>query len=138
MPRNRTSKTVNVPQLPPQKIRFSFEHYDSDGDKYCLSKATQPQVKMALRRLKEISAMTHVEFRMQRTVFHAREVIWERTREPNGFPHDDLNHLEPFHFALLAVNGQKTRVFGAFDGETFYIVWFDLNHEIWPSALKHT
>jgi len=138
MPKNRASSPVNAPQLPPQKIRFSFEHYDIESDRYCLSKATQDEVRKALVRLSEISAMTLRELMAQRRVFHAGEVIWEKTQEPSGFPHDDLNHLEPFHFALLSVRSQKTRVFGAFDGEMFYIVWFDLNHEIWPSALKHT
>lgn len=49
-----------------------------------------------------------------------------------------MNLLEPFHFALLGVNGQLTRVFGAYSSGTFYIVWFDLDHMIWPSELKHT
>jgi len=71
-------------------------------------------------------------------VYHFAEVDWACTTERSGFPEDAANQMSAFHFALLGVNGQCARVYGAYSENTFYIVWFDRNHEIWPTPLRHT
>ena len=118
-------------------IKFSFEFYDHQSDQYCLSSWNQRQVRGALLRLREISAKTLDDLKRDRRVLHFAEVDWEKTTKPNGFPDFAANALSPFHFALLGVNHQLARVYGAYYQDTFYIVWFDLNHEIWPSTLRH-
>ena len=120
-----------------RKLRFSFEYYDSTS-KYCLSSCTGEQVKKTLSRLKDINSKTLNELRRERWVYHFNEVIWENTKEKGGFPDSRLSKLPAFHFALLGVNQQLARVFGAYSQDTFYIVWFDLNHKIYPSPLKNT
>ncbi len=138
--KSRKSVTIQAASIPKsERIHFSFEFYDTERDAYCLSKWTQGQIRAALGRLKQINAMTYRDLAItQGRVFHAHEVEWEQTREPNGFQNTGLQHLEPFQFALLSVNSGKARVYGAFDGQIFYIVWFDLDHYITPSKLKHT
>lgn len=121
-----------------QKVRFSFEYYDSSEDKYCLSCWGQTYVKAVLGRLKEINCLSFNELMRQSKVLHFGEVDWSRTIKPDGFTNTEVNKLTPFHFALLGVNGQKARVFGAYSEGVFYIVWFDFEHEIWPTPLKHT
>lgn len=74
----------------------------------------------------------------QRGTYHFYPTDWQRTIEPRGFPDPRANALDPFHFALIGVNGQKARVYGALSGDTFFIVWFDLDHRIWPTFKKHT
>jgi hypothetical protein len=32
----------------------------------------------------------------------------------------------------------KPRIWGFLHGNVFHLVWFDLEHEVWPTALKHT
>lgn len=125
--------------MPHEELAFSFKYYDSsEGAVYCLSKWEEPQIKEALRRLGEINTKSLLELQQQRKVLHFFPVDWTKTKKPNGFPDRNLAHLEAFHFALLGVNGQKARVFGAYQKGVFFIVWFDLNHEIWPSALRNT
>ena len=122
-----------------EEIAFSFKYYDSSaGTPYCLSRWAEPQIKAALRRLGEINTKSLIDLKQQRRVYHFFEVDWAKTTKPNGFPDRNLDRLQAFHFALLGVNGQKARVFGAYQNDVFYIVWFDLNHEIWPSALRNT
>lgn len=121
-----------------QKLKFSFEYYDNTCDDYCLSKWESSQVRDALIRLREICAVSFMDMQSQSKQYHFAEVIWERTTKPTGFPFRALDGLPAFHFALLGINHQKARVFGAYQAGVFYIVWFDLNHEIWPSVLKHT
>ncbi|PJC28382.1 hypothetical protein CO054_00525 [Candidatus Shapirobacteria bacterium CG_4_9_14_0_2_um_filter_39_11] len=139
-------KHKNRPQLPltelpeNRKITFSFEYYDTSCDDYCISnqKWSKEQIKKALGRLKDISSKSFNQLRKERGVYHFYEVYWEQTIKKEEFPNPAVNHMSPFHFALLGVNRQLARVYGAYYAGTFFIVWFDLDHEIWHSPLKHT
>jgi hypothetical protein len=129
---------IPQPNLSQDKIRFSFEFYDTDRNDYCLSAWEQNQIRETLGRLKQVNTKSFQELNKDRRVMHFGEVDWGKTTEHRGFNNPTLALLPPFHFALLGVNGQKARVFGAYAGGVFYIVWFDLEHVIWPSFLKNT
>ncbi len=119
------------------KIKFSFEFYDSSC-KYCLSKWGDKDVLSAIKRLKEINGKTLGELKDSRSTYHFHFVDWKNTQEKNGFPESRANQLEPYQFSLVGINNQKARVYGACAEGVFYIVWFDFEHEIWPSFKKHT
>lgn len=121
-----------------EKIKFSFEFYDGASDDYCLSKWPQEQIKNSLLRLKELNGKSFQELRRDSRVLHFGEVDWSKTIKPAGFPDKRANVLPPFHFSLLNVNGQKARVFGAYSAGTFFVVWFDIEHMIWPTFKKNT
>lgn len=127
---------IKVPEH--DKLRISFEYYDSSCNDYCLSKWDQNQIRTAVLRLKDLCTKSFHELRSGRSVYHFGEVYWDRTTKPMGFPEKKVNELPAFHFGLLGINHQKARVFGAYQAGTFYVVWFDLDHQIWPSLLKHT
>lgn len=138
MSSHKKKQNLPPPVLPQnQKIKFSFEYYDTSY-KYCISEWTKEQIRRSLVRLKDISTKSFNELTRNRRVYHFNEVFWGRTIEKNGFPDKRLQAFPAFHFALVGVNGQLTRVYGAFYQDTFYIVWFDLNHVIWPTPLKYT
>lgn len=139
MPKKRSpERALPGPALPASKLQFSFEFYDTDRPEYCLSSWSQEQIRGTLVRLKDLSTKTLKEIVAQRKTYHFYETIWERTIEPQGFSDPRIKELDPFHFALLGVNGQKARVYGALANDTFYVVWFDLEHAIWPTFKKHT
>ncbi len=121
------------------KVTFSFEFYDTVGDAYCISCWSKDHTKLALQRLGDINAKTFMELKAQGETLHFHEVDWAKTIEKSGLPANAacLND-NPWQIALLSVNGQKTRVFGSYMSDVFYIVWFDLHHAIWPVKLKHT
>lgn len=121
-----------------QKLSFSFEFYDFKNKKYSLLKWSNEQILNTIARLKDINTKTFNEMRKQSRVYSFGEVDWSRTIFPRGFTNPMVNNLPAFHFALLGVNGQLARVFGGYAQGIFYIVWFDLNHEIWSTPLKHT
>jgi len=121
-----------------EKLKFSFEYYDRSSNDYCLSCWSQTQIKETLSRLQEVCTKTFNKLMQERRVYHFNEVIWEKTIKKKGFPNNEINKLSPFHFALIGVNGQLARIYGAYSTGTFFIVWFDLNHKIWPTKLKHT
>lgn len=138
MARKATAGKGTAAPLATGKLRFSFEFYDTERPAYCLSSWPSPDVQRALACLKDLSAKTIQELLTQRRVYHFYETPWERTVEPQGFPDQRANEFDPYHFALIGVNRQKARVFGAVSGDTFYIVWFDYEHQILPVKLKHT
>ncbi len=138
-PKRRSARPIPEP-VPSTSVhlRFSFEFYDTSQDKYCLSHFTPDQVRETLARLKQVNENTLNELRQKKMVYHFHSVDWSTTTEPGGFPDRRLDELEPFQFALLNVNQQRARVYGAISGDTFFIVWFDLHHQITPSYKKHT
>jgi len=137
-------KSKHIPSVPSAilpstgKLNFSFEYYDKTSDKYCISCWTKEQIRTAFARLQEICTKSFNQLSKEGRVYHFSEVDWTKTIEKSGFHDSRVNDLQAFHFALLNVNGQKARVYGAYSSGTFYIVWFDLNHEIWSSPLKRT
>ena len=137
---NKHKKDVRLQSSLPanEKMRFSLEYYDKSSSNYCLSCWGQEQIRKALLRLRDICAKSFNDLSRERRVYHFGEVIWEKTTKKLGFPNNRVNQLPAFHFALLGINNQKARVYGAYSTGIFYIVWFDFNHEIWPVELKHT
>jgi hypothetical protein len=132
-------KSTPIPPPQPKRthhLRFSFEFYDAGGARYCLSRFDSDQVRLALVRLKEVNQNTLQELQDKRRVLHFHDVRWEDTAEKKGFPVEVPDDLVPFQFALLGINNQRARVFGGLAASTltFYIVWFDLDHEVWPST----
>jgi len=119
-----------------EKIKFSFEFYDSSG-KYCLSNWSKDEVKKSLERLKEVNSKSFNDLARQRSTYHFYQTDWSKCTE-NCFPDSRANALPSFHFSIVGVNNQKARVFGAYQAGIFYIVWFDLEHKIWPTEKKRT
>jgi len=118
-----------------QKITFSFEFYDIVC-KYCISQWGQNKTLETLKRLREINRKTVKELFHDKRVYHFHPVDWSETIEKKGFPEENANKLEAYQFSLLGINNQKAGVYGAVSRNIFYIVWFDLEHAIWPTFKK--
>ena len=116
-----------------EKIKFSFEYYDCSG-KYCLSEWDKNEIKKSLERLKDINTKSFNDLIRQRSAYHFYEIDWNKCVE-RGFPDKRANTLSPFHFSLVGINNQKARVFGAYQANIFYIVWFELWKSHYDSAL---
>ena len=116
--------SIPTPDLSKEKLKFSFEYYDKDSCDYCLSSWGEDQIRNALLRLQDICTKSFNDLNRERAVYHFGEVIWEKTTKKNGFPNPSVNQLQAFHFALLGINNQRDRVFGAYSSGTFYIVRF--------------
>ncbi|MFA7244547.1 MAG: hypothetical protein WC080_04665 [Patescibacteria group bacterium] len=134
--KKKSVAVVPEPNFGNEKLKISFEYYDSASSKYCLSKFEKDQVREALLRLRDINGKSYMELYRQRDHYHFHQVNWKDTEEKNGFPPCGVNEFDPFQIALHNVNEWKVRVFGGIHKGTFYIVWFDLEHEIDPSMRR--
>lgn len=63
--------------------------------------------------------------------FHPHD--WTRTTEPNGFglPDPQLQSLQGWQFQISA--NEHGRVHGFIIGRTFYMVWLDPEHLLYPA-----
>jgi hypothetical protein len=135
VPADDTAKSLSL------NLNFSFQYYDTEPENiFCFSVMSDTEIKQTLARLKDICSKTFNELRQSKYVYHFNPVVWEKTIFPDGFPEPikELNNLEPFHFKILGINNGMARVFGAYSQSTFYVVWFDYDHEIWPTPKKNT
>jgi hypothetical protein len=124
---NRIPATSDVP------ISFSFRFYDGADRKYCISQWEKEKIALSLTRLKQINEKTYNEMAKDGVTMHFHQVDWAKTKKPKGFPNGAKEVGNPFQFELLGINSGKARVYGALNSAVFHIVWFDFNHEIWPT-----
>ena len=88
-------------------------------------------------RLKEINAKTWNEMAKQAKGYHFHPVDWKQTTEKR-YPSNAAMQMQQFQFSLVGINDGKARVYGSYSDGVFYVVWFDLEHKIWPSFKKNT
>jgi len=129
---------IPIPDIKDETIKFSFKYYDTDTNKYCISNWNTSDILRTLVRFQEINKKTYLDMYRDKFVYNFHPVDWAQTTKKDGFPTENANQIDPYQFSILGVNNGKARVFGCFANNIFYIVWFDYNHEIWPSPLKHT
>jgi hypothetical protein len=109
---------------------FSFKYYDHAHVDFSICTHTMEDVKKLFSRLRDYSRMLWREV-IQHHGSHHHEVHWRDTAYPNGFENIPVKIREgitPRQFALEGIY----RIFGFFDGTTFYIVWFDKDHKVYP------
>jgi hypothetical protein len=124
----------NESDIPP--IVFSFKYYDNN-EKWCISCWKKDEIKTALKRFQEINNNQVPILKIGKT-WHFHPIRWEETIYPKGFTNPLLNEMEAWQIALPSVKKSLTRVYGVIQQNIFYIVWFDLNHDICPTTLKNT
>ena len=120
-----------------KEIVFSFRYYDTDCSDWCISEWEKEQIKTALTQLKEINQKKITEL-CRGKPWHSHPVEWKKTIYRDGFPNKSLREMESWQIALPSVKKTCTRFFGVIEKNIFHIVWFDLNHKIWPTKLKNT
>lgn len=111
------------------KLRFSFLLYENHS-KYCLSSFSQADVRRTLNWLKVLCNLSFDDLKSDRRKYKFNEIFWHRTNEPNGFSDKSLKDNEVYELVLFNVNNRRARLFGIPYGNTYYIVWFDYNHEV--------
>lgn len=140
--RNKKEKRFEIPDpsevINDKDLKFSFKYYDTQCNDFCISTWGKDKISATLKALQDINNKTYSDLLQGSAVYHFHQVYWEQTTKKQGFPSVQANQFDAFQFALIGVNGQKARVYGALAKSTFYVVWFDLEHNIWPSFKKHT
>jgi hypothetical protein len=123
--------------LPTSKIaeylRFSFTHLDLRHERFAVVGKDDNYFISVLERLKNISSWTANEFRNTRSKsIRSHTIAWEDASEPDGFSHlnEQMRQLPAFQFEISS--NSHGRVHGLLLDNTFYVVWLDPEHKLYP------
>lgn len=113
-----------------QTIVIRFNRTDLGGP-WCLTKISQPDHALLLDKIKSIETMTVHE------VFNGNPgKDYEIDQLPNADAarrlEDDLPYSDQDQISRLQIAG-KQRLYGFRQGNNFHVLWWDPEHEIWPS-----
>lgn len=125
---------IKPPKLkPPQGISFSFKYYQDNHNKFSCKKKKEVSYWLTLLdRLKALSSLTAQELLADRSsTLRCHPIKWEETSE-SGFGLPDEEQLVAKPYQLSISSNKHGRVHGFFINETFYIVWLDPDHLLYP------
>jgi hypothetical protein len=114
-------------------LKFSFLHFDHSDEEMCPAEFTPQYTQSLMRRLRAISNRTVEKFERNydgTIKNHAHD--WSKTARPGGFGKlkGEFRDLEGWQFCLE--NRGHGRVHGVMAGDTFYVIWLDLHHGLYP------
>jgi len=122
--------------VPPddQPLRFSFKYLDTTSAKFSVTSAEPDYHAALLCCIKHFCGWTVDRFCDQNNQENRHIIVFSETSEISGFssavPEEQLQYSESWQFAVDV----KTlwRVHGFIIEDTFYIVWLDPQHALYP------
>ena len=124
---NRTTLTDS------ESIRFSFKYLDFTNPKFRCDDCADGYLEKLLVRLKDVGGFTTKRFRCEQNLaLRNHRIGWDRSSEPQGFSclNEQLRPEESWQFGISA--NEHGRIHGFIIDETFYIVWLDPLHRLFP------
>lgn len=119
-----------------EKIIFSFRFFDREHELFNMGSMEKRSIPICsewfitlLDTLKSVSNITVNELKSQRQHYDYHEHDWNNLKTKYNFDDDFLEQVECVQFRLSASSG---RVHGFVIGNTFYIVWLDPHHNLYP------
>lgn len=130
--RDLSSKITAEPKVPVNESRpsFAFGSFDENHARYSCDAIKDPsEWRLLFKHLKSMASQTWGQIK-QAHQFHAHEINWRDTSEPQGFAHlpASLREYPAFQFKAF----KEGRVVGFFMGGVFQVVWFDREHAVYP------
>ncbi len=135
-----------------EHVSFSFAYLNFDNKKFtleldCIKQKKGKYLDKLLDRLKTVLSMTLANFKHRDQKFgplKSHEINFDTTTEKEGYtciPDEQIRTSLPWQFALttgspnIATNPMG-RIHGIIIGNTFYIVWLDPDHLLYPKKKK--
>ncbi len=109
---------------------FSFRYYDHSHNKYSAKKIKKADDShLMLKRLQMYCSMTWGQ--LEAGDYHAHDFTGNTSKEKHGFSSKLKipGEYPPYQFQAFA----ECRIVGFHMSKVFYVVWFDRNHQIYPS-----
>ena len=116
-----------------ERIRFSFEFFDSSDAVLCPSIFPNGYTHKLLERLQALSQWKLSDFHSTKSKsIRAHTHVWEKTSRPEGYSHLNEQHRDyPGWQFCLSANAYG-RVHGFMIENIYYVIWLDLNHALYP------
>lgn len=114
-------------------LNFSFKHIDLVGNEdFSLDHGGDGYTKSLLERLRDISGMELGEFLKSRSL-RTHPIEWPKTSQPNGFTHLNPQLRDILAWQFQVSSNEHGRVHGFLIDETFFVVWLDPAHKLYPT-----
>jgi len=135
-------KTLPAPRALPDtgnsgdRICWRFRHADHEGP-WCFHETANGDLCDVLAQLAQFESMKVGEL-FPGGGYPGKDYNVEEI--PTSQAHERLDAIglaDMTKISVLRLGGQP-RLYGFRDGNVFHVVWWDPQHEIWPSRLKHT
>lgn len=120
-------------KTPDSRIRFSFQLFDPSDAEMCPAEFDPGYVHQLMDRLKSFSSWTVTEFTTPKGKAVRNHLIdWVHTSRPSGFTGlgEQYEAYQAFQFSLSA--NAYGRVHGLLIDDTFYVIWLDHRHRLYP------
>ncbi len=127
---NPGSVHIPAPVTPGAEVLLSFKHLNLT-DKFTPKGREAEYIITALGRMREMCKLKPQELKQSGKVWRCHTIKWDETSEPKGYEAmpKSFQDSEPMQISLGKADG---RLQGYFVGSTFYVVWFDAHHQLYP------
>lgn len=115
-------------------VNFSFKYLQEESNKFpCYLDETVHYYFEILKRLKAVCTLKTMEVYTNRSsALRIHPITWNQTSEERfGIPAEDQIVDTPYQISLSA--NEYGRLHGFFISNTFYVVWFDKDHKLYPA-----
>jgi len=117
------------------KLRFSFSLFDASDKEVCPDVFDDRYTHTLMVRLKDLSSWTVKQFVGQyNKAVRNHEIDWSDTSRPNGFSHLNEQYREAPAWQFSVSSNKHGRVHGVIIDDTFYVIWLDCDHKLYPSS----
>jgi hypothetical protein len=131
-------QAVPTDQLP---LKFSFKHLDLENEKFHWSKCSAEYFERLLKILQRLSTWKVEDFTDENNHDHRHRIYFPATSEPNGFQNIPNVDSEQFGYedgwqlgVYPEVRWNRWRIHGILIDDTFFVVWLDQNHLLFPDT----
>lgn len=133
---SKPSHSSRIPEVsgPSAPLSFSFQYAILDCDKFRIDNCESQYFLKLLERLKALCNQTPKDLQRSRSkALRCHPIVWGETSEAKGFAKLlplALKDSTPYQFSITT--NKWGRVHGFFIGSRFHIVWFDVDHRLYP------
>lgn len=123
-------KTEGDPEL-----KFSFKLFDATDPELCPARFRDGYTQTLMVRLRDLSTWTVKRFTStQDRVIRNHTHSWEKTSRPAGFKHLNAHFKDHLGWQFCLTANAHGRVHGIIINDTFYVIWLDQDHALYPQA----
>jgi hypothetical protein len=124
---------IKKTEVPDEGLRFSFRYFCNDEELCPKNGFSKNYTQKLAERLKELSAWTVARFTGE-TLPEVKNhrINWPDTSRATGFRSlpAQVRDGEAWQFSIT--RNEHGRVHGLLIGHTFYVVWLDVEHKLYP------
>lgn len=131
--REPPAKQIKKTDISNERLRFSFEFFDKDDAELCPPVFRDGYTQRLMERLKALSTWTVHQFTNQKQgTVRNHHHDWSKTTRPGGFGRLPSNMRELLGWQFCLAENSFGRVHGVILDNTFFIVWLDHDHKLYP------